>query len=120
MARIDPEVELTPLENLVVEVLVARYRLGEPSWSFDNSVTKTLNALAKKGYVKQLPHRPGNPVSASLTDEAIALNLSHDYVPTIAANNPELTEAFKAITENARGIKARLNKKSRAKLQIAS
>lgn len=109
MPKIDPEVELTPMENLVVEVLVARYRLGEKVWSFDPSVGKSVATLAKKGYVRQLSRKRGNLLSVALTDEAVALNLSYDYVPSIAADNPALATAFESVTDEAKQIRARLN-----------
>lgn len=105
MPKIDPEVELTTIENLVVEVLVARYRLGEKVWSFDPSVGKSVSSLVKKGYVRQLSRKPGNLLSVALTKEAVALNLSYDYVPSIAADNPELAAAFTSVTDGAKQMR---------------
>lgn len=43
------EHQLTPTEELVMEVLSARYRLGETQWSMSTKHGKSLAALADKG-----------------------------------------------------------------------
>lgn len=42
---------LTPLQEMVTEVLVARWRLGERRWPFPASCNRALNALARRGLV---------------------------------------------------------------------
>lgn len=105
---IDPVVGLTPTENLVLELLIARRRLGERIWTFDSTVRKQVESLAVKGYVGELHGIVPMTVRAMLTDEAIAMFLTYDYVPPIAAGNPELSAVFKTVTEEAEQIKRRL------------
>ena len=42
------EIKLTPTEELIMELLQARYRMGENSWSFDNRHMKALTNLSEK------------------------------------------------------------------------
>lgn len=102
---IDPVVELTPTETLILELLIARFRLGERLWTFDSNVSKQVESLASKGYVMALNGTVPKTVRAMLTDEAIAQNLSYDYVPPIAEGNTELTAVFRSITSHARQLK---------------
>lgn len=97
--KLDTEAMLTAMENLMLEVLIARYRLGHESWSFDPTMAKQVSTLAKKGYVKELSRKRGEYLHVKLTDEAIAFELGHDYVPPIAKDNPALADAFRAVTE---------------------
>lgn len=43
---------LTPTEALIMELLQARYRLGENSWSFMNCHMKALNRLEERGFIQ--------------------------------------------------------------------
>jgi hypothetical protein len=43
-----------PTQHLVMEVLAARYRLGEPFWPFPQNCSKAVDALAEKGLVRIL------------------------------------------------------------------
>jgi hypothetical protein len=51
MAKENSPEELTPLQEMVTEVLTARWRLGERRWPFPLSCMRALNALARKGLV---------------------------------------------------------------------
>lgn len=44
-----------PAQHLVLEVLAARWRLGERTWTFPTSVRRHLVALAEKGLVGWKP-----------------------------------------------------------------
>lgn len=107
---INPEVGLSPTETLILELLIARFRLGELVWTLDSTVKKQVESLAVKGYVGQLNGIVPLTVRARLTDEAIAMFLTYDYVPPIAAGNPELTEVFKAVTADAVKLKNKFKK----------
>jgi hypothetical protein len=106
---IDPVVELTPTENLILELLIARFRLGEKLWTFDSSVSKQVDSLSRKGYVLPLNGIVPKTVRAMLTEEAIAKFLTYDYVPPIADGNPDMTAAFRGITEGAAKLKESLS-----------
>lgn len=99
---------LTPTENLVLEVLVARARLGETIWPFDSQVKRQVMSLQEKGFVHTMSGNVERTIRAYLTDEAIATYLSFDYVPPIARKNPETLPAFLKITENAKNLAERL------------
>lgn len=45
------EIKLTPAEDLLMQVLIARTRLGEPWWTFDYCQRPTLNRLEAKGLI---------------------------------------------------------------------
>jgi hypothetical protein len=45
------EANFTPTEDLMLEALIARLRLGEHIWTFDSKHRKTAENLAKKGWV---------------------------------------------------------------------
>lgn len=73
--------DLTPTEYLVMEVLAARWRLGEECWTFPAAVAHPLGRLARRGY---LDHKSG-PVQktrlAWLTDEGMtAWRLDRPYL----------------------------------------
>ena len=42
----------TPTEYLVMEVLAARYRLGESCWTFPSRVRPALRALQERGFLE--------------------------------------------------------------------
>lgn len=103
---------LSPTETLILELLIARYRLGEALWTFDATVRKQVRSLASKGYVHELNGIVERTVRARLTDEAIAQFLSYDYVPPIAQGDSEMTAKFKAITDEAVKLKEQINHKA--------
>jgi hypothetical protein len=76
-------IHLTPTEDLAIETLLARHRLGETLWTFEARHRKTLEALADKGLVTVVHGTVEKSVRASLTEHAIDSFLSADYVPPI-------------------------------------
>lgn len=109
---INPDVGLTPTETLILELLIARFRLGERLWTFDSTVRKQVESLAMKGYAHELNGIVPLTVRARLTDEAIGMFVSYDYVPPIAKGNPELTEVFKAVTAEAVELKQKFEERA--------
>lgn len=70
---------LTPTQELTLEVLAARYRLGEQWWTFHHMHRPALRALAAAGLV-QMTDGPGSaPVRAWLTDEGVTAYVHPDY-----------------------------------------
>lgn len=70
-------------QELIMEVLGARYRLGEHMWPFPNRAKRALDALASLGL---LNHKSGiveRTRNAWLTDLGRASVLSADYVPAV-------------------------------------
>lgn len=79
MADIVPP--LTPTEDLILEVLAARYRLGETIWTFDSRLTRQIDSLATKGLVSTMSGIVERTIRASLTDEGLREAVSPNYVP---------------------------------------
>jgi hypothetical protein len=73
--------KLTPTEDLLLEVLIARHRLGEPFWPFDYCHRRTLQRLESRGLVSfqnaVTPH-----LRAQLTAAGRERFMTHPYVPT--------------------------------------
>lgn len=103
-----PEVKLTPTENLVLDVLIARYRMGEHLWTFSSTVSRAVDSLENKGLVQSLNGVTEHTVRAMLTNAAIAEYLSYDYVPPIARDDKKLEKKFKKITKEAKKLKKTL------------
>lgn len=116
---INPEVGLTPTETLILELLIARFRLGERLWTLDSSVRKQVESLASKGYVGELNGMVPQTVRAMLTEEAIAQFLSYDYVPPIAKGNPALIAVFKEVTAEAELLKVKFAEQAVHKAKLA-
>lgn len=74
---------LTPMQQLVLEVLGARYRLGHELWTFtmNDALPKALKALEAGGYATKMPGIAQGTVRASLTDAGKRLVLDPGYVP---------------------------------------
>lgn len=106
------EKKLTPTENLALEVLIARYRLGEHLWTFDKSAERALEGLASKGITTVLHGVTEHTVRAMLTDEAQAAYLGYDYIPPIAQNSKKLAKKFRKITKEAKKLKKALKGKT--------
>lgn len=64
-----------------MEVLAARYRLGEHLWTFPSRHKKALRSLASKGLVETLSGVTENTVQAILTERGKSSWLSDTYVP---------------------------------------
>jgi hypothetical protein len=73
--------DLTPTEHLVLNVLAARYRLGEGGWSFPRGqgMARILNGLANRGLVGW-KSGPAGDYFTWLTDEGKAECLVDGYM----------------------------------------
>ncbi len=70
---IPPWDQLTPLQQMVSEVLVARYRLGESEWSIKKSsaMMKALNNMRDLGWISYRSHNASpNYLYVKLTEYA--------------------------------------------------
>lgn len=74
---------LTPTEDLALNVLVARYRLGEKLWTFESRHKKALEKLQARGLVNLMHGITENTCRASLTEEAKKEHLIPEYEPPI-------------------------------------
>lgn len=84
-ARCQEFAGLTPTQQLVLEVLGSRLRLGHKIWTFTTSsaLTRALKALAALGYVIPDSGILQGTVRASLTEAGQWLVLDPKYVPPV-------------------------------------
>lgn len=77
--------EFPPTAELILEVLAARYRLGEDIWSFlrFSSVLQYARRLENSGYIKLHSGQTSVTFRASLTEKGKEYILDKDYVPPI-------------------------------------
>lgn len=77
--KVYTEADLTPGEHLVMEVLAARWRLGEHIWTFDSSGKRWVNSLADKGLVTVMHGMVENTVRAGLTADGLRFYWQDDH-----------------------------------------
>ena len=70
---------LPPVQYLIMETLAARYRLGEPYWTFPLRLRAALDALRDKGLI-QTRSAPTPDLQAYLTDAGRARCLLDAYL----------------------------------------
>lgn len=74
------EIELlTPSEDLALEVLAARHRLGEAVWTFETRHKATLTRLQNRGLVTTMPGVIVKTMRASLTEKGKENVFDPDY-----------------------------------------
>lgn len=88
---------MTPTEDLVMEVLGARARLGESLWTFESRHRKTLEKLESAGYVTVIHGIISGTVRASLTDKGKELVLDDLYVSPLEEECAACKEALDAV-----------------------
>lgn len=76
-------IQLTPTEDLLLEVLIARYRLGESYWTFEQRHKSALEKLQSRGLVTVMHGVVENTCRASMTELAKKEYLSNSYEPPI-------------------------------------
>lgn len=63
--------KLTASQALLVDLLTARHRLGEPFWPVDTKMTRSYHELKEKGYVSILNGHVEGTVRLMLTPAAV-------------------------------------------------
>lgn len=96
--------EFTPTENLILEVLIARARLGERLWTFSSDSLKQAETLASKGWIDVMHGVVENTYRASLTDKGRARFLSFKY------DSPLKVEGAKKVRKEAKNLLERFGK----------
>jgi len=91
---------LTPTEDLLLEVLIARHRLGERLWTFEARHRKAIGSLADKGLVASMHGIVEHTVRASLTPAAIKAYVSPKYVPPILRQPTEGGDAAETVVRH--------------------
>jgi hypothetical protein len=76
---------ITPTQGLILEVLAARWRLGETLWTFESSsaVSNALRQLGEKNLVETTHGITENTVRASLTQNGIREAIDPNYTPPL-------------------------------------
>ena len=69
----------TPTQDLILEVLAARYRLGEGWWTFDSRHKTALRQLEEAKLVRVIHGTTYETVRASLTERGVAESLTNVY-----------------------------------------
>ena len=75
----DVGIVLTPTEDLILEVLAARYRLGEQLWTFSSRHGRALSSLESKGFIGLMGGIVEHTARAYLTDSGKREALSETY-----------------------------------------
>jgi hypothetical protein len=70
---------LPPVQYLILEVLAARYRLGEHLWTFPSIIGRHVDALNAAGLVDRLNGITPKTVRARLTGKGLAAVLDDGY-----------------------------------------
>lgn len=71
---------MTPTQELIMEVLTARYRLGERLWTFDSVHQKRMDMLEAEGLVVGMHGIVEGTIRASMTQKAIDHYVTSTYV----------------------------------------
>lgn len=95
--------KLTPTQDLLLEVLIARYRLGESYWTFDSRHKKMLEALASLGLVTVMHGIVENSVRASLTAQSIGKYIEESKYVSPLQEQIDTLEAVVAAYETIYG-----------------
>jgi hypothetical protein len=61
--------DLTPTEEVILDALIARWRLGEQLWTFSKQLVPAARKLVNKGLVDDLGSITGQDIRLRLTDE---------------------------------------------------
>lgn len=77
---VDPK-SFTPTQDLILNVLAARFRLGENLWTFDSTLRKQADQLAARGLVFTTHGIIEHTIRVGLTEVGKAATLSPDYSP---------------------------------------
>ena len=91
--------EHTPTQELVLEVLIARARLGETLWTFRTrpAIVAALNALAREGTVNTMSGIIEGTIRASLTEQGKRDHMARPYEAPLITRARE--EAMQQVME---------------------
>ena len=74
---------LTPTQDLILNVLTARYRLGDTLYTFDTSHSNAAKGLVGFGLIRTMHGVTEKTFRASLTDAGIAFYMSATALPPV-------------------------------------
>lgn len=90
--------ELTPSEDLMMDALAGRYRLGETLWPFRNDQRAIANRLEAKGLVRITHGMTECHFRAGLTDAGVEKAVDPTYTPPALRSRPAGVSAEYRIT----------------------
>jgi hypothetical protein len=92
--------DFTPTESLILDVLVARFRLGDTLWTFETRNLPALRKLEAKGLIHTNSGVTENTVRASLSNKALIENGTSWFQLSITMNQlPDVNELSDAWTK---------------------
>jgi len=95
--------KLPPTQQLVLDVLAARYRLGETMWTFSTNCQSAINALEEHGLAGQMHGVIERTLRAWLTEAGKDAVLSKTYTPPgVARHQYEVRWAEEEGSEHVR------------------
>jgi hypothetical protein len=98
--------DLSPTQYLVMEVLAARARCGEPLWTFPSVLRYQLDALLSAGLIDVLNSPAPGSLRAKLTDAGRKHVLKANYVPPIVEVYDTAFDQIDRHLDEYRGAKA--------------
>jgi|SRR5581483_498203 len=99
---------LPPVQYLIMETLAARYRLGEPFWTFPKRLRPALDALQERGLLWwQSAVTPGD-LRAHLTDAGRGAATYESYQTPDGRKLAQLREDNRLLERNWSGDRAKL------------
>lgn len=105
MTAVDVD-RLTPMQSLLMEVLAARYRLGETHWTFADRCMPAARRLEEKGLVTTRSSPAPCSFEARLTDagRVVAMPPDSGYVPPFAAPIERVRRLCEAAQDDGRDL----------------
>jgi hypothetical protein len=92
--------KLTPTQELVIETLQARYRLGHSFWTFDTKIRSVIRQLETGGWVFTMSGVTENSIRVGLSPRAMhELFSESDYVSPLEKENIDLTSRLEVAND---------------------
>lgn len=98
--------DLPPTQYLIMEVLAARFRLGEHLWSFTSELRRPLDSLLRAGLIDVLSSPAPGALRARLTDAGRKHVLKPGYVPPVVEVYDTAFDQIDRHLDDYRGAKA--------------
>lgn len=98
--------ELPPTQYLIMEVLAARWRTGEPFWTFPSTLRHTLDALVRADLIDVLNSPAPGSLRARLTETGRKHSLKRDYVTPVGEIYDVMLDQIDRHLDEYRGAKA--------------
>jgi hypothetical protein len=101
-------INFTPTEELILDVLQARIRLGENIWNFDSRLKPSIEKLQAKGLVNFKGGNVENTLLAWPTDEGKILLFDGKFTDRVGSK--KLAKRQEELRKEAKALKKKLKK----------